>query len=124
MKILLQCDDSVKNGALVELGSDNIVKLRTTSSPLGVASNCRSVNVQDSPNSDSVTYLVCDVTINGGCLALLSGSAPAMGGKLYATNDGHLSATISGDYVAILAPRSFPRVHDYVDGELVSVVIQ
>ena len=123
MKVLLQRTDNVTDGALVELSANNIVTLRSTSAPLGVASNCRSVSIQDSPSSEPVTHLVCDVTIDGDCLALLSGNAPALGGKLYATSNGRLSATVSGDSVALLAPRAYPSISDYTDNELVSVVI-
>lgn len=123
MKVLLQRTDNVIDGALVELGANNVVTLRSTSAPLGVASNCRAVSVQDSPSSEPVTHLVCDVTIDGDSLALISGSAPASGGKLYATNNGRLSVTVSGDSVALLAPRPYPSASDYADGELVSVVI-
>lgn len=123
MKILLQRTQAVQDGSLVELGSNNIVSLRGQLTPLGVAGNCRSVDMQDSTTSEVTTQYICDVTVSGDCLAILSGNAPAAGCPLYPTENGHLSAVAAGDPVAKLTPRAYPSTSDYIDGDLVSVVL-
>lgn len=123
MKILLQRQQSVFDGCLVELNANNIVGPRSSGSALGIASNCRTVEVEDS-SSEISTHYICDVTISGDCIAKLSGGAAAEGCNLYATSTGLLTASVSGDVVAMLAPRAYPSLNDYVDSELVSVVIR
>ena len=123
MRILLKRTSAVINGELVQMGSNNIVEPRTTGTPLGVASHCRSVQIQNSPDDPVETYDVCDVTIDGDCQALLSGSASSAGGALYATSAGRLSVTVSGDVVARLAPRAMSDTTDYADGDLVNIVM-
>ena len=122
MKILLQRDLNVEDGCIVELGENNIVTLRNTGVVLGVASNCRTVDVDDL-SSDITTHYICDVTISGDCIARLHDTASKSGCDLYATKDGKLTASVSGDIVARLAPRAYPRDDDFVE-EHVSVVIK
>jgi len=119
MKILLKRNASVNDGALVELDASNIVQRHTTGEALGVASACRAITVQE--GDEDVELLVCDVTIDGDALAVLSGTAPASGGLVYPSGDGRVSATVNGESVGRLAPRALSALEGYVDGELVNV---
>lgn len=123
MKVVLKRTSAVQDGELVQMGANNVVESRTTGAPLGIALNCRTIQVQNSPDDPIETYDVCDVAIDGDCRALLSGSASSAGGALYATSSGRLSATVSGDVVARLAPRAMSDTTDYAEGEMVNVII-
>ena len=123
MKVLMKRDIAVFNGAVVELGSNNIVLLKTEGTPLGIASNCRSVLMQDEFKND-IEYLICEVTVFGDCQALLSGTASKAGGKLYATNDGKVTTTANGNYIGILAPCAFPQTSDYDDNQIVNIIFR
>lgn len=119
MRILLKRNAAVTDGALVELDASNVAQTHTTGEALGVASSCRSITVQE--GDADVELLVCDVTIDGDALAILSGTAPASGCLVYASGDGKVSATVNGESVGRLAPRALSSTDGYIDGELVNV---
>lgn len=122
MKVLMKRTSAVADGAVVELGSSNIVQPRSTGAVLGVASACREITVQDTPNDPVEILLLCEVTIHGDTQAMLSGTAPSGGGALYATNDGKVTTTATGSIIGVLCPKALSETTDYVDG-LVDVVL-
>ena len=119
MKILLKRNMAVSDGALVEPDASNVVQTHTTGEALGVASSCRAITIRE--NGEDVELLVCDVTIDGDVLAILSGTAPASGGLVYPSGDGKVSTTVNGESVGRLAPRALSALDGYTDGELVNV---
>ena len=114
---------AVSNGAVVQLGSSNIVEVRSTGDILGVASACREITVQDSPDDPVETLLVCQVTIHSDAQATLSGSASSAGGAIYATADGKVTTTATGSAIGMLCPKALSETTDYTDGDLVNVVL-
>lgn len=123
MKVLMKRTSAVTDGAVVELGASNIVQPRSTGAVLGVASACREVTVQDSPDDPIETLHVCQVAIHGDAQATLSGSASSAGGAIYATTDGKVTTTASGASIGLLCPKALSETTDYVDGDLVNVVL-
>lgn len=114
---------AVSDGAVVQLGSSNIVEPRSNGDVLGVASACREITVQNSPNDPVETMLVCQVSIHCDAQATLSGVASAAGGVIYPTADGKVSTIVNGEPIGVLCPRALSETTDYADGSLVNVVL-
>ncbi len=124
MKVLMKRTSAVNDGSVVQIGVNNIVEPRSNGVALGVAIGCRSIDVQDSVDDPVETLLVCQVAIHGDAQATLSGSASASGGAIYATVDGKISTTVNGESLGSLAPKALSETADYVDGDLVNVVLK
>jgi hypothetical protein len=75
MKVLLKRTAQVMNGSVVQIGASNIVEPRTTGGVLGVASACREITIQNTPDDPVETLLVCQVAMHGDCQVTLSGGA-------------------------------------------------
>ena len=114
---------AVNDGAVVQLGASNVVEPRVAGAVLGVALGCRVVEVQNNPDDPVETLLLCEVAMHCDAQATISGSAPASGGAIYATEDGRVSATVSGASIGILCPKALSETTDYIDGDLVNVVL-
>lgn len=123
MKVLMKRTSAVTDGAVVELGASNVVQPRSTGDVLGVASACREITVQDAPDDPVETLLVCQVAIHCDAQATLSGSASSAGGAIYATADGKVTTTATGSAIGMLCPKALSETTDYVDGDLVNVVL-
>ncbi len=124
MKVLMKRTSAVNDGSVVQIGVNNIVEPRSNGVVLGVANGCRSIDVQDSVDDPIETLLVCQVSLHCDAQATLSGSAPASGGAIYATVDGKVSTIVSGESVGVLCPKALSETTDYVDGDLVNVVLR
>ena len=123
MRILMKRTSAVTDGAVVQRGSSNIVEPRSSGDVLGVASACREITVQNSPDDPVETMLVCTVSIHCDAQATLSGVASAAGGVIYATADGKVTTIVSGSSIGMLCPKALSETTDYADGDLVNVVL-
>lgn len=122
MKVTLKRNASLTNGQLVETNSLNIANTLSSGELLGISENCRTVNIQETPESPIETVDVCEVVIDGACQAILSGSAPAIGGLIY--RSGHrVSTTVNGSPIGRLIPRGWSDTTNFTDGETVTVFI-
>jgi hypothetical protein len=124
MKVLLKRTAQVMNGSVVQIGASNIVEPRTTGGVLGVASACREITIQNTPDDPVEALLVCQVAMHGDCQATLSGGASSAGCEIYATADGKITASTVGETVGVLVPKALSETADYVDGDLVNVVLK
>jgi len=124
MKVLLKRTAQVVDGLVVQIGANNIVEPRSNGVVLGVASGCRSIDVQDSVDDPVETLLVCQVAMHGDCQVTLSGGASSAGCEIYATTDGKITASTVGEAVGVLVPKALSETADYVDGDLVNVVLK
>ena len=122
MKVTLHRTNAVSDGALVQISNTNVAEPFSGGVLGGVATNCRTVEMQDTPESPVETVVVCEVVIDGACQATLSGSAPAEGGYLYA-DGARVSLTVSGERIGRLLPRGWSDLTPYSDGELVTCLI-
>jgi hypothetical protein len=122
MKVTLKRVTTVTNGQLVQLNSSNIAEPLNTGSILGVAENCRQIQVQEKHDSPVETFNICEVVIDGACQAILSGTAPATGGFIYAAGS-NVSITASGEKIGRLIPRGWSESSSFSDGETVTVFI-
>ena len=122
MKVTLHRTSEVTNGSLVQINNSNVAEPLAGGALSGVATNCRTVEIQETPESPVETVAVCEVVLEGACQALLSGSAPAEGGYIYA-DGARVSLTASGQRIGRLIPRGWSSVTPYVDGELVTCFI-
>ena len=121
MKVLMKRANTVTDGILVQLGASNIVEPLSTGVLLGVASQCRVIQVQDNFDVPVESYDVCDVVMSGDSQAILEGDASAVGGLLYPATDGKVSVIANGEPIGRLAPRALSALQNYNDGELVNV---
>lgn len=122
IKVTLKRDAGVTDGSLIQVSSANIAEPLSGGELVGIAEGCRSIQVQESPESPVETINVCEVVIDGSCQALLSGSAPAIGGVIYASGS-RVSITASGSPIGRLLPRGWSDTSGYNDGDLVTVLI-
>lgn len=124
MKVLLKRTAQVVNGSVVQIGANNIVELRVGGDVLGIASACREITIQNTPEDPVETMLVCQVAMHGDCQASLSGEASSAGCPIYATADGKITASALGASVGVLVPKALSETADYVDGDIVNVVLK
>jgi len=122
MKVTLKRVAGLSNGQLVQLNASNVAEPLSSGNLLGVAENCRTVDVQETPESPIETLDVCEVVIDGACQAILSGSAPAVGGHIYASGD-RVTITASGEKIGRLIPRGWSDTTAFTDGESVTIFI-
>ena len=122
MKVTLKRVAGLSNGQLVQLNASNVAEPLSSGNLLGVAENCRTVDVQEKPESPIETLDVCEVVIDGACQAILSGSAPAVGGLIYASGSS-VTITASGEKIGRLIPRGWSDKTAVRDGESVNIFI-
>lgn len=122
IKVTLKRDAAVNDGALVQVNASNIAEPLSGGELVGVAENCRAIQIQETEGSPVETINVCEVVIDGSCQALLSGSAPATGGVIYASGS-RVSITASGSPIGRLLPRGWSDTSGYNDGDLVTIFI-
>jgi len=119
MKVNIKRTNTVLNNMLVEFSEAGKVQPFSTGTFAGVAENCRQITILE--NEIEVTYDICTLVTHGSCKALLSGTAPQNGSDAF-INGSSVSSTGSTQ-IGIIVPRPFPESGDYVDGDLVNVVL-
>lgn len=122
MKVTLKRVADLSDGQLVQLNELNIAEPLSSGTILGVAENCRTISGQETPESPVETFDVCEVVIDGACQAILSGSAPATGGLIYASG-ASVTITASNEKIGRLLPRGWSDTAAFMDGELVTIFI-
>lgn len=119
MKINIKRTDTVTNNMLVEFSEAGKVQPYSTGTFAGVAENCRQITIIE--NEVEVTYDICTIVTHGACKAKLSGTAPQNGGEAF-INGSSVSSTGSNK-IGLIVPRPFPETGDYVNNDLVNVVL-
>ena len=122
MKVTLKRIATLTDGALVQLNTSNIAEPLNSGDLLGVAVNCRSIDIQQTPEAPLETINICEVVVDGACQATLSGPAPATGGLIYA-DGARVSTTPNGEVIGRLIPRGWSETDAFVDGESVTIFI-
>lgn len=119
MKINIKRTDTVTNHTLVEFAEAGKVQPLSSGTFAGVAENCRQLTVLE--DGVEVIYDICTLITHGSCIAQLSGTAPQNGSDAF-INGSSVSSTGSTQ-IGIIVARAFPESEDYVDGDLVNVVL-
>ena len=119
MRINIKRTDTVTNNMLVQFSSAGLVEPQAGGPFAGIATECREITVLE--NEVEVTYQICTLTTHGSAIASLSGNAPQNGGAAFI--NGSSVASTGANQIGLIVPRPFPDDGDYVDGELVNVVL-
>lgn len=124
MKTIQRCDDTVTEGALVQWASDTTLTLWSDGDLAGVANALADVSLSSGgiDGEQGEVVRVAELTLHGDTVAKLVGTLSRRGGALY--RSGHLlSATPNGAPIARAIPADLGVEADFVDGELVRVVL-
>ena len=119
MKIKIQRTSNVSNHTLVEFSEAGKVQPYSSGTFAGVAEDCQQITVLE--NEVEVTYDICTLVTHGSCIAQLSGTAAQNGGDAFASGSS-VSSTGSVN-IGFIVAKPFPESGDYVDGDLVNVVL-
>ena len=119
MKINIKRTENVNNYMLVEFAEPGKVQPYSSGTFAGVVEDCRQITVLE--NEVEVIYDICTLVTHGACIARLSGTTPQNGSEAF-VNGSSVSSTGSNK-VGLIVPRPFPETGDYVDGDLVNLVI-
>ena len=121
MQFINQCVSGLNVGVLAQFDDQGLISARTTGRIIGVVSRVFQVQTSlDDPTLIDVAEITVGDWANN---VILSGSASWKGCELYANGD-KLSATVSGEIVARLVPKTLGQPQaDFADGDLVTVII-
>lgn len=119
MKITIKRTNTVTNNMLVEFSEAGKVQPYSSGTFAGVVENCRQITVLE--NEVEVTYDICTLVTFGSCIAQLSGTAAQNGGDAFAS--GSSVASTGSVNIGLIVAKPFPESGDYVDGDLVNVVL-
>lgn len=121
MQFINECTSGLEVGMLAQFNNEGLIDARSSGRIIGIVS--RLFQVQTSMD-DPTLKNVAEITTHGYANnAILSGAASWKGCNLYA-NGSQLSATVSGDAVAVLIPKTLGESKvDYADGDRVTVVM-
>ena len=123
MKITIKRTEQVANNMLVEFIESGKVQPYSTGIFAGVVEDCREITMSEDLNAENeITYKICTLITAGDCIARLSGTAPQNGSEAF-LNGSSVSSTGS-DKIGLIVPKPFPDSGDYVDGDLVNVVLK
>jgi len=87
MRITQKRLSSVSNGMLVKFNASNILEPYDGSGTAqGIASNCRTVQIQDDPDQPAVDVLVCELVIDGVVDVLVDGAVSSQGASFGASS--------------------------------------
>ena len=120
MKITIQRTSNVTNYMLVEFSEAGKVQPYSSGTFAGVAEDCRQITMLE--NEVEVTYDICTLVTHGSCKAQLSGTAAQNGGDAFASGSS-VSSTGSVN-IGLIVAKPFPDSGDYVDCDLVNVVLK
>ena len=104
---------------LVEFSESGKVQPLSSGTFAGVAEECRQITILE--NEVEVTYDICTLVTHGSCKARLSGTAPQNGSDAFA-NGSSVSST-GTTKIGLIVPKPFPDTGDYVDNDLINLVI-
>ena len=121
MQFINQCENGLSVGVLAQFNDQGLISARTTGRVIGVVSRVFQVQTSlDDPTLIDVAEITVGDWANN---VILSGSASWQGCNLYANGD-KLSATVSGEIIARLVPKTLGEPQaDFEDGDLVTVII-
>lgn len=119
MKIIIKRTSEVTNHTLVEFSSAGIVRPFSAGTFAGVAEDCRQITILE--NEVETVYDICTLVTHGACIARLSGTAPQNGSEAFI--NGSSVASTGANKIGLIAPRPFPDEGDYVNGDLVNLVL-
>lgn len=119
MKIIIKRTSEVTNYTLVEFSSAGVVQPYSSGVFAGVVEGCRQITVLE--NDIEVTHYICTLITHGSCIARLAGTAPQNGSEAFI--NGSSVASTGANKIGLIVPRPFPEEGDYVDGDLVNVVL-
>ena len=119
MKVNIKRDSTVLNYMLVEFAEAGKVQPYSSGTFAGIVENCRQITILE--NDIEVTYDICTLITHGACIAQISGTAPQNGSNAYINGSSVSSA--GSTQIGLIVPRPFPESGDYVDGDLVNVVL-
>jgi len=119
MRINIKRAAGVTDNMLVQFAGAGLVEPYAGGTFAGIATDCREITVLE--NEVEVTYQICTLTTHGSAIASLSGTAPQNGGAAYIS--GSSVASTGTNQIGLIVPRPFPDNGDYIDGELVNVVL-
>lgn len=119
MKVTIKRLNTVTNNMLVEFSAAGTVQPYTSGTFAGVAEDCRQITILE--NEVETVYDICTLVTHGACIARLSGTAPQNGSEAFI--NGSSVASTGSNKIGLIVPRPFPDSGDYVDGDLVNVVI-
>lgn len=124
MQFLNECVSGLSVGVLAEFDANGKIAQRSSGRIIGLVTKV--FQTQKQVDADTVVTIdVAEITTHGATPhAVLSGAASWKGCDLYATSDGKLSATVNGDVIAMLIPRTLGEGQtDFADGNTVTVVM-
>jgi hypothetical protein len=119
MKLQIKRTSTVENYMLVQFAENGLVEPYSTGTFAGIASECRSLTIIE--NEQEIIYEICTLTTHGDTRAKLSGTAPQNGGDAFI--NGSSISSVGSVKIGEIQPKPFPENGDYVDGDLVNVVI-
>jgi hypothetical protein len=121
MQFQNECVSGLQVGQLAQFNEEGKIEALNTGRLIGIVSRVFQVQVSD----DDLTLIsVAEITTHGVTnTAILSGSASWQGCDLYA-NGSNLSATVNGDVIAFLVPKTLGQEKtDFENGDQVTVVM-
>jgi hypothetical protein len=119
MKINIKRENTVTNNMLVEFSAAGIVQPYASGTFAGVVEDCRQITMLE--EEEEVTYNICTLVVQGACKAYLSGTALQNGGDAFA--NGSSVSNTGTEKIGLIVPKPFPENGDYIDGELVNIVL-
>ena len=119
MKINIKRQSSVANYDCVQWSSAGLVERYTSGDFAGIVTDCRDITI-DVDGTDT-TYEICTLITAGQAQARVSSTAPQNGSTAYLS--GERVASSGSSSIGLIVARSFPDSGDYVDNDIVNVVI-
>lgn len=121
MQFINECTSGLEVGMLAQFNNEGLIDARSSGRIIGIVS--RLFQVQTSMD-DPTLKNVAEITTHGYANnAILSGAASWKDCNLYASGSS-LSATIDGDAVAVLVPKTLGEQKvNFVDGDRVTVIM-
>lgn len=120
MKINIKRTSTVSNHQLVQWAESGKVEPYSSGTFAGIVEDCRQITVLE--NDVEVTYDIATLVTQGAAIASLSGTAPQNGSDAF-VNGSSVSST-GTTKIGLIVARPWPDSGDYVDGDLVNVVIK
>ena len=119
MKINIKRASSVNDYDCVQWSSAGLVERYTSGTFAGIVTDCRDITI-DVDGTDT-TYEICTLITAGQAQARVSSTAPQNGSTAYLS--GERVASSGSSSIGLIVARSFPDSGDYVDNDIVNVVI-
>ena len=117
MRITQKRLPSVSEGMLVKFNSSNILEPYDGSGTAqGIASNCRTVQIQDDPDQPAVDVLVCELVIDGAVNVLIDGAVSSQGASFGASSTAGQLAVGATPTLGRVLPQPWSNTTDRVAG--------